>query len=90
MTNNNRTTLYTGVTSDLKRRIYEHRHHLIKGSFTSRYFLELIVYYELFDDIEDAIKREKQIKAGSRKKKEMLINSFNPEWKDLYNRIMEW
>ena len=56
MTNNNRTTLYTGVTSDLKRRTYEHRHHLIKGSFTSRYFLELIVYYELFDDIEDANK----------------------------------
>ena len=90
MTNKNKTTLYIGVTSDLKRRIYEHKHHLFKNSFTDKYNLELLVYYEGFHDIEEAIFREKQIKGGSRKKKEDLINSINPKWNDLYDEIIEW
>ena len=90
MTNENKTTLYVGVTSDLKKRIYEHKHHLFKNSFTDKYNLELLVYFESFHNIEEAIAREKQIKGGSRKKKEDLINSINPKWNDLYDEIMEW
>ncbi len=87
LTNKNKTTLYVGVTSDLKRRVYEHKTHLNKKSFTHRYNLEHLVYYEIFTNIEDAIVREKQIKAGSRKKKEELINKFNSQWLDLYDKI---
>jgi len=90
MTNKNKTTLYVGVTSDLKKRVYEHKNHLFKGSFSDRYNIEYLVYYECFGNIEEAIIREKQLKGGSRKKKEQLINAFNPEWKDLYNEILEW
>jgi len=90
MTNKNKTTLYVGVTSDLKKRIYEHKNHLFKNSFTDKYNLELLVYYEGVHDIEEAIIREKQIKGGSRKKKEDLINSINPKWNDLFDEIMEW
>ena len=90
MTNKNRTTLYTGVTSDLPKRIWEHRSHVHPKSFTARYNLELLVYYEGFQRIEEAIAREKQIKAGSRKKKEELINGLNPKWKDLYQDITEF
>jgi len=82
ITNKNNTTLYTGVTSDLNNRIYQHKNHLIEG-FSKKYNLEKLVYYEIFNDIRDAINREKQIKAGSRKKKEQLINSINPDWNDL-------
>ncbi len=90
MANKNKTTLYVGVTSDLKKRIYEHKHHLFKNSFTDKYNLELLVYYEGFHDIEEAITREKQIKGGSRKKKEDIVNSINPKWIDLYDEILEW
>jgi len=83
MTNENNTVLYTGVTSDLKDRIKKHKNKKHPGSFTARYNLEKLVYYEQIDTIGDAIKREKQIKGGSRKKKTDLINSMNPEWKDL-------
>ena len=86
MTNHTNTTLYTGVTNNLIRRVYEHKNKLVKG-FTSKYQLTKLVYYEVFEDIVLAIQREKQIKAGSRKKKEELINSINAEWKDLYERI---
>ena len=86
ITNKNNTTLYTGVTSNLNKRIYEHKNHLIEG-FSKKYNLEKLVYYEIFEDIREAINREKQIKAGSRKKKEKLIKSINPEWKDL---ALEW
>ncbi len=82
VTNKNNTTLYTGVTTDLTRRIYEHKNHIIDG-FSKRYNLNKLVYYEEFINIQDAIEREKQIKAGSRKKKEDLINSINPGWCDL-------
>ena len=82
MTNKNNTVLYTGITSDLKRRIYEHREKLAEG-FTKRYNLTKLVYYEVFQDSLNAIQREKQIKSGSRKKKVDLINDMNPAWKDL-------
>ncbi|MCZ7602734.1 MAG: GIY-YIG nuclease family protein [Melioribacteraceae bacterium] len=81
MTNKSR-TLYTGVTNDLNRRVYEHKQKLIKG-FTSKYNITKLVYYEEYNDINDAIRREKQIKGWSRKKKIELIESINPEWKDL-------
>ena len=90
MTNKSKSTLYVGVTSDLKRRVYEHKNHLIKGSFSDKYNLEYLVYYEFFDNIEEAIKMEKKLKGGSRGKKEELINKFNPEWRDLYEEILEW
>ena len=82
MTNRNNTVLYTGITSDLKRRIYEHKEKLAEG-FTKRYNLTKLVYYEVFQDSLNAIQREKQIKGGSRKKKVALINDMNPAWMDL-------
>ena len=84
MTNKINTVLYTGVTNDLNRRVNEHKRHLING-FTKHYKITKLVYYEEFDTIEDAIKREKQIKGGSRNKKENLINNMNSEWKDLFH-----
>jgi putative endonuclease len=87
LTNKNNTVLYTGVTNNLKRRIKEHCLKINSKSFTSRYNLNKLVYYESFFHIGDAIFREKQIKAGSRKKKEQLINSINPGWNDLSNEI---
>jgi putative endonuclease len=83
MTNDNNTVLYTGVTSNLKGRVKEHTEKLHRGSFTARYSIRKLVYYESFDSISQAIIREKQIKAGSRKKKLDLINISNPEWRDL-------
>jgi len=82
--NNNNTTLYTGITSNLKKRVWEHKHKVVKG-FSQRYNIGKLVYYEIFDDPEMAIVREKQIKAGSREKKIQLIVSLNPEWQDLYD-----
>ena len=90
LTNANNTTLYTGVTSDLKKRIDEHKNKIFKGSFTTKYNLNKLIYYEGFHLIEDAIAREKQIKGGSRSNKEKRINSANPEWKDLYEEIVLW
>lgn len=90
MTNRWKTTLYVGVTSDLQFRVKEHRKHLCKNSFTDRYNLEYCIYYEMFDDIEEAINREKEIKKWRREKKEKLINHMNPEWKDLWDEIQHW
>ena len=90
MTNKNNTTLYTGVTSDLQKRVYQHKNKLYPKAFTAVYNLHKLVCYEGFHHIEEAIAREKQIKAGSRMKKEALINTMNPEWKDLYDEIAEW
>ncbi len=87
LTSNNNTVLYTGVTSNLAQRIWQHRTGQYKNAFTSRYNVTKLVYYEGFLSIEDAIAREKQIKAGSRKKKVDLINSANPEWIDLYESV---
>lgn len=86
VTNKRNGTLYTGATSDLVKRIAEHKNKTVPG-FTTKYDCSLLVYYELYDDMEQAILREKQIKAGSRKKKLSLIESLNPDWKDLYQDI---
>lgn len=82
LTNVNNTVLYTGVTNDLERRTLQHKEKTNTG-FTSKYNICKLVYYETFLTAEEAIEREKQIKAGSRKKKELLIKSLNPTWKDL-------
>lgn len=79
-------TLYTGVTSDLSRRAYEHREGIVAG-FTLRYGCKLLVWYERYDVMSDAIAREKQIKAGSRADKVRLIDAMNPEWRDLYGDL---
>ncbi len=82
MTNKWNTTLYTGVTNSLSKRVWDHKQKSVKG-FTSKYNLNKLVHYEIFTNIEEAIAREKQIKGGSRKKKIELIEKDNPEWKDL-------
>ena len=86
MTNKNNTVLYTGVTNNIQRRVYEHKEKLVEG-FTKKYNVVKLVYYEIFDNPENAIAREKQIKAGSRQKKIDLVNSINSEWKDLYDEL---
>jgi putative endonuclease len=83
MTNDNNSVLYTGVTSDLRDRVNKHKSGKYKKSFTKRYNVYKLVYYEELETIGEAIKREKQIKAGPRRKKIDLINTINPEWKDL-------
>ena len=83
MTNNYNSVLYTGVTSDLKERVSQHRTKKHKNSFSTRYNICKLVYYEELETIGEAIKREKQIKAGPRIKKIDLITRINPEWKDL-------
>ena len=87
MTNSTNTVLYIGVTANLIKRVNEHKEKLIKG-FTQRYNLTKLVYFEIFGDIEEAIKREKQLKAGSRKKKIALITKDNPFCRDLYDKIV--
>lgn len=86
LANKHKSVLYTGVTSDLIRRIYEHKNKLVKG-FTQKYNVDCLVYYEACENIVAAIEREKQIKGWSRKKKDELINTLNPEWGDLYRSI---
>lgn len=86
MTNNNNTVIYTGMTNNLMRRVYEHKEKLIDG-FTKKYNATKLVFYEIYKDSYTAIQREKQIKAGSRKKKVALIESLNPKWKDLSSEI---
>ena len=88
MTNSNKNVLYTGVTNDLVRRVYEHKNHLDKGSFTDRYNIEYLVYFESTSDVTAAIEREKQIKGWNRKRKDKLVASKNPNWDDLYERIL--
>jgi putative endonuclease len=85
MTNDNNTVLYTGVTSDLKGRVKQHKEKKHPGSFTARYSIRKLVYFECFESIGEAIIREKQIKGGSREKKLELINCHNSEWRDLIN-----
>ena len=86
MTNTYNTILYTGVTNNLKRRVMEQKTGK-GGEFTSKYHVNKLVYFEMGNDINAAIAREKQIKAGSRQKKIDLINSINPDWKDLFDEI---
>ena len=86
MTNKSSRVLYTGVTNDLKRRVYEHRNKLVAG-FTKKYNVVKLVYYEMVGNSYSGISREKQIKAGSRDRKIKLIESMNPQWKDLFFKL---
>jgi putative endonuclease len=86
LTNRHNKVLYTGVTGDLKRRVFQHRERLVPG-FTCRYHVSKLVFYESTENVHAAIAREKQIKAGSRQKKIDLINDMNPEWRDLYEDL---
>jgi len=86
MTNKINTVLYTGVTSDLNKRIWEHKEKVTEG-FTKNYNINKLIFFEIYNDPENAILREKQIKAGSRIKKVKLITGINPEWKDLYDKL---
>lgn len=87
MSNQKNGTLYIGVTSDLIKRVYEHKNNFVDG-FTKKYNLHNLVYYELFNNIEDAIEREKQIKCWHREWKINLIEKMNPNWEDLYKDII--
>ena len=87
MANTTNIALYVGVTNDLIRRVYEHKHKVHKG-FTTRYDINKLVYYEVCGDTETAILREKRLKGSSRARKNKLINSMNPEWKNLYEEII--
>jgi len=86
LTNKPNGTLYTGVTSDLRKRIWQHKQKVTKG-FCARYNLTRLIYFEIFEDMYQTISREKQLKAGSRKSKIKLIESTNPDWRDLYTDI---
>ena len=86
MTNIHNTVLYTGVTNDLARRVYEHKNGL-GSTFVKKYNVHKLIYYEVGDNIQSVLAREKQIKGGSRQKKINLIKSLNPEWKDLFEEI---
>ncbi len=87
LASSNRGTLYIGVTSDIIKRVYEHKHCVIKG-FTSKYNVNKLVYYEVFEDIKLAIAREKKLKKWQRQWKINLIESINLYWEDLYNKII--
>jgi putative endonuclease len=88
MSNKNKATLYVGVSTDLNTRVWEHKTKVNSHSFTSRYNIDMLVYFEGFDQIEKAIEREKFIKGKTRKWKEALINKVNPSWKDLSEEIL--
>ena len=88
MSNVNNRVIYTGITNDLIRRVYEHKHHIDKTSFTARYNVEKLVYFEETSSNRAAIEREKQIKSWSRNKKDKLIESKNPDWQDIYDSIL--
>ena len=88
LTNEKGNVLYTGVTNDLIKRVFEHKHHLDRGSFTARYNVEKLVYFEMTSDVKAAIEREKQIKGWNRKRKNQLVESMNPELKDLYEGLL--
>ncbi|MBQ7099760.1 MAG: GIY-YIG nuclease family protein [Oscillospiraceae bacterium] len=87
LTNRNNRVLYTGVTNDLVRRVYEHKHHLIQNSFTDQYNVDKLVYFEETSSSRAAIEREKQIKGWNRTRKNALVNGMNPAWEDLWERI---
>lgn len=87
LTNKNHTVLYVGVSSDLIGRMYKHKNKVYETSFTRKYNVDKLVWYEVFHSIEEAIDREKQLKGGSRQKKLDLINAMNPNWNDLTNQI---
>ena len=86
MTDAKHSTLYTGFSNDLKARVWSHKGRFVEG-FTKKYHINMLVYYEATESVESALAREKQIKAGSRQKKIDLINSVNPKWRDLYDKL---
>ena len=88
LTNKNKNVLYTGVTNDLIRRVYEHKQHFDKNSFTSKYNVTNLVYFEATNDAKAAIEREKQIKSWNRMKKFFLIKEKNPTFEDLYEGLL--
>ena len=88
LSNTTGTVVYIGVTKDLVRRVYEHKHHLDPNSFTSKYDVHKLVYYESTSDIRSAIEREKQLKSWNRRRKNVLVSSMNPQWEDLYASIL--
>ena len=88
LTNKTHSVLYTGVTNDLIRRIYEHKNHLDKGSFTDKYNVSKLIYFEQTADVNAAIEREKQIKSWKRDRKLALIMESNPRFLDLYEQIL--
>ena len=88
LSNNTNTTIYTGVTNDLLRRVYEHKHEMAEESFTAKYKVHKLVYYEATSDVRSAIQREKQIKGWIRAKKNKLVETMNPTWQDLYQSIL--
>jgi len=90
MASPNKGVVYTGVTSNLYKRVYEHKHKLYTDGFTAKYNNVILVYYKGFERIEEAIAEEKRIKGGSRKKKDDLINGMNPDWNDLWEHVKEW
>ena len=88
LSNNYNTTIYIGVTNDLIRRVYEHKNHIDSSSFTAKYHVNKLVYYEVYNEPKLAIAREKQLKGKSRKFKNSLIEDKNPHWLDLYSSII--
>ena len=90
MSNEHSTVLYTGITSDLKVRIYQHKNKEFPHSFTARYNCNKLVYFEVYTNIEEAIAREKNLKNWKREWKNDLINKINPEWKDLSFQVENW
>ena len=88
LSNQTNVVIYVGVTKDLVRRVYEHKHHLDSESFTARHNIHKLVYYESTLDITAAIEREKQIKGWNRKRKNKLVETMNPKWVDLYESIL--
>lgn len=90
MCNQHHTTLYIGVTAGLRHRVYQHREQIDKKSFTARYNLNKLIYFEVYESIESAIEREKQLKKWSRTRKESLIATQNPEWQDLWHSIQDY
>ena len=88
LTNTTGTVVYIGVTRDLVRRVYEHKHKLDPNGFTAKYDVHKLVYYETTSDVRAAIEREKQLKGWNRKRKNKLVESRNPSWSDLYESIL--
>ena len=88
LSNRLNTVIYTGMTKDLVRRVYEHKHHLDPDSFTAKYDVTKLVYYESTSDVKAAIEREKQIKGWNRKRKNKLVESRNPSWAELYDTVL--
>ncbi len=89
LTNKSNKVVYIGVTNNLRRRVFEHKEKLIPG-FTKRYNIDKLIYYEYYQKIEEAILREKRLKKWKRSWKDDLINEMNPEWRDLYEDILQW